>query len=288
MVKVIFVDGKPMGLPAYSREGNLYALKLLKVLERLKRRLKKDFMNQIFIYGPVGSGKTTLGFLILNYLTNGNFNLKNIGVGAKRCLKLLVECENDSTILLDDASSLFMSTEFNKKEQKKAVKIMQLIRDKNINVIITLPDLSKTNSYVATSSNCIIRTYLDKETLSRGQYAFYGTRKVNSIYDNTKKNHGNPPMYPAPDFTTTFSDFRPDFYAEYKAIKDKARHDVLDDKPEVHNLKDFRPLVKQLLSNIPNMPKPITYKQFCDLTGLSKSTISNYKQEIAPKTPKND
>lgn len=283
MVKVIFVNGKPMGLPAYSKVGCFYAFKLLQVLNDLKIRLAKDFMNQIFICGGVGTGKTTLAFLIMNYLTNGDFSLKNVGVGEKRCLKLLVECDPHSTILLDDAFSLFMSTEFNKRTQKKAIKIMQLIRDKNINVIITLPDLSKTNSYVVTSSNCIIRTYLDAN-LSRGQYAFYGTRKVNSYYDNIKKNNGNPPEYPYPDFTTTFSDYRPDFYPEYKRIKDKARQDVLQDKPEVHNLKDFRPLVKQLLQNIPKMPKPITYKQFCDLTGLSKSTISNYKQEIAPKT----
>ncbi len=286
MVKVKFVNGKPMGLPAYSREGDLYAFKLLKVLNDLKKRLKKDFMNQIFIFGGVGTGKTTLAFLIVNYLSNGRFNLNDLGVGERRCLKLLVECKPNSTILLDDASSLFMSTEFNKKSQKKAVKVMQLIRDKNINVIITLPDLSKTNSYIATSSNCIIKTYLD-ETLSRGQYAFYGTRKVNSLYTNIKKNNGNTPIYPAPDFTATFSDFRPKFYNEYKELKEKARRDVLYDKPEVQNLKEMKPLVKQLLEQIPNMKKPITYRQFCDLTSLSKSTISNYKAEIDRKTREN-
>ncbi len=287
MVKLKFVNGKLKFFPKRSREGFNFNPKLLKVLDRLKWRLQKDFMNQIFIYGGVGTGKTTLSFLIAYYLSSGKFKLEDIGVGEKRGLKLLVECKSNSTILLDDASSLFMSTEFNKLTQKKAVKIMQLVRDKNINLIITLPDLSKTNSYVATSSNCLIKTYLDKN-LSRGQYVFYGTRKVNVLYTNTKKNHGNTPKYPSPDFSSTFSDYRPDFYPEYKALKEKARRDVLYDKPEVYNLKTMKPLVKQLLAEIPKMPKPITYRQFCDLTGLNRSTISNYRQEIVEETRESD
>lgn len=283
MVKLKFVNGERQTFHPRSREGFNFNYQLLNVLNRFKWRLKKDFMNQVLIYGGVGTGKTTLAFLIAYYLSSGKFKLEDIGVGEKRGLKLLVECKSNSTILLDDASSLFMSTEFNKLTQKKAVKIMQLVRDKNINLIITLPDLSKTNSYVATSSNCLIKLYLD-ENLSRGQYAFYGTRKVVSLYTNTKKNNGTTPKYPFPDFTTTFSDYTPNFYPEYQALKDKARRDVLYDKPEVNSLKTMKPLVKQLLARVPNMSKPITYQQFCDLTGLNKSTISNYRKEITLKT----
>lgn len=284
MVKIRFdAKGNMIRLPDYSPDGYYFDENLLKNLLRLDYRLSKDFMNQIMIVGPVGSGKTTLAFAIQYFLSKGKLKLEDIGVGEKRGLKLLVDCKSRSTNLLDDASSLFFSVEHSKVSQKKAVKSLHLIRDKNINLIITLPDLSKVNSYVATSSNCIIKTYM-KKNLNRGRFAFYGTDKVKPLYAICKKNHGNFPIYPRPHFLGRFTDFKPSFYEDYKKEKEKARQDVLYDKPDVYSLKDMKPLVKQLLRNFNTMPKKITQKQFAYLTNLNPATISNYMKEIAQET----
>lgn len=288
MVKVDLINKKIVIYPKHSKEGTYYDGKLLSVLNRMKERQRKFFDNVIIIVGDVGTGKTTLGFPILNYMLNGKMSINNIGIGAEDCMKKISELPDGGGIIIDDASTIFMGSDHATKFQKQAIKVLHLCRSKNLTIILTTPDLFKLNNYVVTQrSRCIIKVYTTSN-LERGRFAFWGYKKINSLYTQGKKFHNSFPPRVRPDFLGRFTNFKPDFLKEYEALKRKAIEAMFEDKPKEYTLKELKPIYIKLLQNIPNMTKPIQYRQFAELTGLSKNTISNYRKEIGPIKGIND
>ena len=82
MVKVKFVNEEPVILPKGSKEGYYHDGKMLQVLLRMKERQKKDFDNVILLVGDVGTGKTTLGFAMLNFMLNEKITIELKQVGS--------------------------------------------------------------------------------------------------------------------------------------------------------------------------------------------------------------
>ena len=148
MVKVKFVNEEPVILPKGSKEGYYHDGRMLQVLLRMKERQKKNFDNVILLVGDVGTGKTTLGFSMLNFMLNEKMSIVNVGVGADDCMQKISQLPNGSGIILDDASQIFYGSDHASKHQKKAIKVLHLCRSKNLTIILTTPDLFKLNSYL--------------------------------------------------------------------------------------------------------------------------------------------
>lgn len=287
MVKIKFTNSGPQRLEKYSKEGHYYDERSLDVLERMKLRQTKNFDNVGIFVGDVGVGKTTMALSWLNYMLNGKINIDNVGVGAEDSLEKIPKQKDCGGSIIDDASTLFMGSDHNSKFQKKGIKILHLCRSKRQSVFLTTPDIFKINSYVVTQrARFVIRCYTDKK-LNRGFFAFWGYKKLPALYRNGKKNNNSFAAFPKPDFIGRFTNYIPPFNDEYEKLKRKAMLDLTNDKEREYSIKDLKPIYLNLLKKIPLMKKKITYRQFADLTGLSGSTITNYKQEIVPKTPKN-
>ncbi len=288
MVKVEFKNGKPIVLPPYSKQGVYLDGKLKKVLDRLNYRKTKNLDNVVIIVGEVGSGKTSLAFSAVNYMSGGKLTLDNIGVGASGGLKKLVDAKYYEDLMLDDASPLLMSSEHSSKVQKNAIKIMHLCRSKKLSIFITAPDLFRINPYVINDrATCVIKVYMDS-ALNRGRFAFYGRKKIKGLYAQGKKNKGVWPHYPRPDFLGRFTDYVPDFNDDYEKEKQKAMRELTEEKkPTEHNmtLKELKPIYLNLLKKIPEMQKPISQTQFADLIGVRKSTISDWKALLRTPAP---
>jgi len=283
MVKVDFVNDKAIILPKGSREGNYHDGKMLQVLFRMKERQEKNFDNVILLVGDVGTGKTTLGFSMLNFMLNGNMSIANVGVGIEDCMKKLSKLPDRSGIILDDASQIFYGSDHATKHQKKAIQVLHLCRSKNLTIILTTPDLFKLNNYLVSQRvRCIIKVYTTSN-LERGRYAFWGIKKVKSLYGLGKKYNNTYPRKIKVDFLGRFTDFIPTFNKQYEELKRKAIEELFEDKPKELLVKDLKPVYLNMLKRLEKMEKPIKYKQFADLTGISKATITNYRKEITLK-----
>jgi len=283
MVKVKFVNEEPVILPKYSKEGNYHDGKMLQVLLRMKERQRKNFDNVILLVGDVGTGKTTLGFCMLNFMLNEKISMANIGIGAEDSMKKISALPNGSGIILDDASSIFYGSDHASRHQKKAIKVLHLCRSKNLTIILTTPDLFKLNSYLVTQRvRAVIKVYTTSN-LERGRYAFWGHKKVKLLYFLGKKYNNTYPAKIKTDFLGRFTDFVPSFNKQYEQLKRKAMEELFQEKPKDLLLKELKPTYIDMLKRLEKMEKPIKYKQFAELTGLSKATITNYRKEITLK-----
>lgn len=281
MVKVKFVNKELVILPKGTREGDYHDGKLLQVLFRMQERQEKNFDNVILLVGDVGTGKTTLGFSMLNFMLNGNISIVNVGVGAEDCMKKISELPDKSGIILDDASSIFYGSDHASKHQKKAIKVLHLCRSKNLTIILTTPDLFKLNNYLVTQRvRCVIKVYTTAN-LERGRFAFWGYKKVKSLYFLGKKYNNTYPRKIRADFLGRFTDFKPSFNKKYEELKRKAMESLFEEKPKEFLFKELKPIYINMLKRLEKMEKPIQYKQFGQLTGLSNTSITTYRQEIA-------
>ncbi len=286
MVKLHFVNEKLIILPKYSKEGIYFDGKLLQVLNRMKERQEKNFDNVILLVGDVGSGKSTLTFLMLYFMLSGKLSMENIGIGAEDSIQKISKLPNKGGIDLDDASSIFYGSDHASKKQKQAIKVLHLCRSKNLTILLTTPDLFKLNSYlVAQRVRAVIKVYVT-DNLDRGRFAFYGHKKVKALYFLGKKYNNTFPSKIKPDFLGRFPDFKLPFNNQYEDLKRKAIEELFEDKPKEFLVKDLKPIHINMLKRLQKMEKPIKYKQFGELTGLSNSSITNYRQEIAQEHEK--
>ncbi len=286
MVKIKFVNGEVKRLENYSKEGQYYDGKSLTVLERMGVRKKKKFDNTGIFVGDVGVGKTTMAFAWLDYMLKGKMAIENIGVGAEDSIKKISKVKDGTGIIVDDASTIFMGSDHAAKFQKQGIKILHLCRSKKLTILLTTPDLFKLNSYLVTQRVRFVVKVYTNDNLDRGFFAFWGHKKIRHLYEQGKKFNNNFPPRVRPDFIGKFTDFIPVFNDEYEKLKRKAMDELFKEDTSDYTLKELKPIYMKLLERIPNMEKPIQYKQFSDLVGISKSSVTKYRQEIAKKSQK--
>ena len=107
--------------------------------EEFLEALKKQSLI-VIITGRRGSGKTALGFSILEFLKNSKSNIYVIGVeaGLPKWIKKendLSRLKNDSAVLIDEAALSFSARESSKELNRLITKIMAIARHKNLTLI---------------------------------------------------------------------------------------------------------------------------------------------------------
>lgn len=204
---------------------------LIKKLDNVKHIIKRNWDCVILIDGMERSGKSTLGFTIGWYLSEGKITLNNVASDTDDAIRKCTELPDGSILILDEGSLIFSSKDTMRKEQKQLIKILNVIGQKNMVFIIILPSFFDLNKFVAVSrSRMLLHVYANKQ-MQRGRYCYFGEKKKKILYEYGKK-HFNSYRYPKANFVGAFYDFFPfDNLEEYKNLKKVSLKEALH--PEV-------------------------------------------------------
>ena len=191
---------------------------LLQKMENVKFLQRKNWDCCFIITGTEGSGKSTLSFVLGQYLTNMGLTLDNIANGSDDAIAKLQSLPDGSVLILDEAELLFASRDTMTKEQKQLTKIFMIIRQKRMVLILVTPSFFDLSKYIAVErSRFLIRVYTDSQ-LNRGNFAYWGTKSKIKLFYEGKKNHGQY-IKPRADTFSTYTDYTLPFDEEYKRIK---------------------------------------------------------------------
>lgn len=159
-------------------------------LDRLKDIVfKKDWDGVFLIDGLERVGKSTLGITCAYYLADGNFTVKNICADSDDAIKKIESFPDKSVLLIDEGSLVFNSRDSMKKEQKKLIKILNVVGQKNMIFIIVLPSIFDLNKQIALRrSKFLLHCYTDVN-LHRGRFAYFGEDAKKILYAKGKENY---------------------------------------------------------------------------------------------------
>ncbi len=199
-----------------SKEGIYLDGFLKKRLDNVSRIISKDWDCCFIIDGIEGSGKSTLGF-ICSYYLNPNITIDNVAIDGADALKKLEKLPDKSLLMVDEGALMFSSKDAMKKEQKKLMQVISVIRQKNMILIIVLPSYFELNRNLAIHrSRFMLHVYCTAD-LERGRFAYFGTKKKRWLYLLGRKNNWSYSK-PRSDFIGKFQEFNP-FGDEYKKLK---------------------------------------------------------------------
>jgi hypothetical protein len=205
--EIFDVNGRTLHLDAY----------LKRKLDSVKKIQKRNWDCVFIIDGVERSGKSTLGFVCGWYLSNGRITLNNIASGADDAIEKCGSLSDKSILIVDEGSLVFASRDSMKKEQRKLMKVINVIGQKNMIFIIILPSFFELNKIIAIQrSRFLLHVYTDKK-LTRGRFCYFGERKKKILYEYGRKNYGSY-GYPKANFRGLFKDFNP-FGEEYLKVK---------------------------------------------------------------------
>jgi len=162
---------------------------LIQKLDTLKNIVfKKNWDGVILVDGLERVGKSTLGITCAYYLADGNFTVNNICANNDDVIKKIESFPDKSILLVDEGSLVFNSRDSMKKEQKKLIKILNVVGQKNMIFIIILPSFFDLNKQIALRrSKFLLHCYTDN-TLHRGRFAYFGEDAKKILYTKGKKN----------------------------------------------------------------------------------------------------
>ena len=221
MVKLKYDDKKKewIELEKGSRDGIYLDGFLKKRLDNVLFIQSKDWDCCFIIDGVEGSGKSTLGF-ICSYYLNPKLTLENIAIDGNDALKKLQSLPDKSLLMIDEGALMFSSKDAMKREQKKLIQVISVIRQKNMILIIVLPSYFELNKYLAVHRSRFLLHVYSTANLERGRFAYFGTKKKRGLYELGRKNNYSYTR-PRSDFVGRFREFNP-FGKAYKDLKRKS------------------------------------------------------------------
>jgi hypothetical protein len=218
MPKVIFQNNKWVEVPEDYR-GGLYLDGYLKSkLDNVKHIITKNWDCVILIDGKERAGKSTLGFICAWYLSNEQITINNLAKNTDDAIAKIQTLPDKSVLFIDEGSLSFSSKDAMRTEQKKIMKILDVVGQKNLTIIIILPSFFELSKAIACRrSKFLLHVYTD-EQLERGRFTYFGEKKKRILYEVGKKNYGSYD-YPEADFIGRFIDFKTPFFEEYLKLK---------------------------------------------------------------------
>jgi hypothetical protein len=230
MVKVIYDKQINQWRECVGDEQGIYLDGFLKQkLDRVKEVIKKNWDAIFIIVGQEGSGKSTLGFVCGQYLSDMGLTIGNIAEGSSDAMKKLQSLPNGSVLICDEAELLFSSRETMSREQKQLTQIFKVIRQKNMILILISPVFFDLSKYIAVDrARFLIRTYANSK-LERGFFNYWGTRKKLKLYIEGKKRHGSYSK-PKANFNGRFVEYKLPFDEEYQKLKGRSLEEAFKGK----------------------------------------------------------
>jgi len=268
-------------------EGEMYIDGLLADrLDYIQRKLlKHNWDVVILVDGIEGSGKSTLAIQVAWFLSNAKLRMDHLILGLEDAPDKLEKAQHGDVFLMDEGSLSFSSRETMKREQVELVKIFNVIRQKNLALIVVAPSFFDLNKYIAVQrSRCLIHVYTEKD-LTRGRYAFFTQKRKNILFTEGKKNY-NTYAKPEANFYGRFTDSNP-LGEPYIKAKELSLFEAFQSrKKKIPTEKDIKiKLIKEFKEKNPEIMNKTLAQGF----GISKDTITKYlKSEDIPTklTPK--
>lgn len=200
---------------------------LYEKLQNLKMIQEKEWDGVILIDGKERSGKSTLGMICGWYLSHGNITERNFARGLSDAALKISEIPDKSVLVVDEGSTMFSSKDSSTQAQKKLIKILDVVGQKNLIIIICLPCFFDLNKTIAVRRSLFLCHVYPDDKYDRGQYAFWGERPKSRLYRFGKKDFDSY-GYPKADFIGEYFKFRPPFYDKYlKIVKTESLKEVL-------------------------------------------------------------
>ncbi len=158
-------------------------------LDNVKHIVNKKNFDMVFIIdGDERVGKSTLAMMCGYYLSEGKFSINNVAFDSDDALKKIEQLPDKSVLVIDEGSLVFNSKDAMNKEQRKLIKIMNVVGAKNMVFIIVLPSFFDLNKQIAVRrSKFLIHCYTDNK-YQRGRFVYYTERNKKLLYLIGKKN----------------------------------------------------------------------------------------------------
>ena len=247
---------------------------LKKRLDNVKHIVRNKNFDCVFIVdGLERVGKSTLAITCAYYLSDGKFSIKNIAVDSADAVRKIESLPNKSVLLVDEGSLVFNSRDSMTKEQKKLIKIMNVVGQKNMIFIIVLPSIFDLNKSIAVRrSKFLLHCYTDP-SLNRGRFGYFGESQKKMLYGVGKKNYDS---YQFPKLSSgdlgRYSDFNP-LGKEYLEAKKKSLYSSLhdDDKVDVRKEITYR-FILSLESY--KFPFKVTQEMKANMIGLERTNYN--------------
>ena len=210
--------------------SNFYIDKyLLKKLKNLKMIQKKKWDGVMIIDGKERSGKSILGMLCGWYLSDCTLGIKNFARGLSDAAKKIAELPEGSVLIMDEGSTVFSSKDSTTSAQKKLVKLMDVVGQRNLIFIICLPCIFDLNKTIAVRRSLFLCHVYPDQNYNRGRYAYWGEKSKKALYKYGKL-HFDSYAFPNAEFIGEYLDFEPPFLQQYlKKIKRESLDEVLAD-----------------------------------------------------------
>ena len=250
-------------------------------LDTLKQIVyKRNWDGVILIDGLERVGKSTLGITIGYYLAEGNFTVNNICVDNDDAVSKIESFPDKSVLLVDEGSLVFNSKDAMKKEQKRLIKILNVVGQKNMIFIIVLPcffDLAK--QIAIRRSKFLLHCYTDN-SLARGRFAYFGETAKKFLYVIGKKNFDS---YEKPKRSKNelgrFTDFNP-FGQEYLDTKKKSLFSALHEDEKKTKDKVQTEIMCKIIDSMEKYPwkEQTSQEKKSLMIGICPKTYGNYKK----------
>jgi len=255
--------------------------KLKEKLDHVKYIINKKNFDCVFIIDGIERvGKSTLGITCGYYLSDGNFTNENICIDSDDAIKKIETLPDKSILLIDEGSLIFSGRDAMRKEQKKLIKIMNVVGQKNMIFIIVLPCFFDLNKQIAVRrSRFLLHCYADLN-LNRGRFAYFGEGKKRVLYQIGKKNFDDYTK-PSSEFVARYVDFNP-LGKDYLEKKRKTLFAALhaEDKKDVKQIKaDAK---REIIFSIEEFEFPfkMTKKDKAKMVGVTPVTYYSYLREL--------
>lgn len=178
------VDETPEEPTITQQVGYYVAPKIYHILKKSQLKVIKGNLDRIYVIdGREGeAGKSTLAMQLAN-IVDPNFNLDKIVFNAGDFERALRSAEKGDAIIFDEAFNGLSSKSALSKQNKRLVRLLMEVRQRNLFIFIVLPSIFLLEKYVAIfRSQCLFHAYSSKSNHKMRYFKVYNYQKKKLLF----------------------------------------------------------------------------------------------------------